>query len=60
MFTERELQLILSMLEDNYHGLVAEIIRCQIDLGRDATSLNVKREEVEALIDKVSDLYLEV
>ncbi len=58
MFTERELQLVLDALESEYHSLCAELTR-QLELGWDIISLNERREELEALTDKVRDLFLE-
>ena len=55
MFTERELQLVLDALKSEYHSLCAELTR-QLELGWDIISLN---ERLEALTDKVRDLFLE-
>ena len=57
VFTERELQLILNLLDSDLHDLTVELVR-QRKLERDVTSLDIERAELDSLIDKVRDLFL--
>lgn len=58
MFTARELKLILNALESEFHELATEITRRKTSR-RETAPLPKEREELDTLIVKVRDLFLE-